>query len=301
MNPMQMQQQAFLNAQAMAAANKKARTQSSKSSSKTSSATAAAAAQSAQNDAAIAGAKSKLAMINNERDDKTWIGATTKVQSAAQALSMQQQQQQQGLDFNQVVQQSIVNVGLNPKEIENQCLQALLEHARSFAWNLVADAQDYCYHRTNDLSASISGDDLMLAVQNRNDVPAYAGSGSRRSMADQLNAMYETEINVKPLPNIPQDCYTGVVLPPPEHSLLARTYDIVPGVTGAGAGSKSSSSGAGKSRQKKSSTKSKKKVLEINIKSGTTGSASANASDKAVVGAGASTTSGTKRKADSVS
>lgn len=282
----------------MAAASKKARTQSSKNS-KTSSATAA------QSDAAIAGAKSKLAMINNERDDKVWIGATSKVHTAAQALSMQQrqqqqqpqQEQQQGLDFQQVVEQSIINVGLQPNQMDNHCRSSLLEHARSFAWNLVADAQDYCYHRTGNLSASISGDDLFLAVQNRNDVPAYAGSGSRRSMADQLNAMYETEINVKPLPNIPQDCYTGVVLPPPEHTLLARTYDIVPGVTGTGAGSKSSLGGTGKTRQKKS-TKSKKKALEINIKSGA-GGTSASISDKA---AGAATsTGGTKRKADSVS
>jgi len=107
MNPMQMQQQAFLNAQAMAAANKKARTQSSKSSSKTSS--AAAAAQSAQNDAAIAGAKSKLAMINNERDDKAWIGATTKAQTAAQALSMQQQQQQQQQQQKQQQAQTVAS------------------------------------------------------------------------------------------------------------------------------------------------------------------------------------------------
>ena len=40
---------------------------------------------------------------------------------------------------------------------------------------------------------------------------------------------FATEVNRTPLPSIPMNCYNGVVLPPVEQQLTARTYDVVNG------------------------------------------------------------------------
>lgn len=254
--------------------------------------------------AAIAAARANLAHVRGEREDPLW-------------LAKQQQQISRDpnrINFDRIVQNALMNVNLsldqNQDQIEASALQCLQEHARLYAWHLVADAQDFAMHRTGSLTPQITGPDLQLAVQNQNET-----TGKQR---DVLIKFYD-EVNVIPLPNIPKNCYTGVVLPRMEDTLLARSYDVVQGQSQSAramnarsqtTNSKEKSSQAPKRRR---NTKSK---IEVKLKSHASSNANtipsgtkdgvpvANTNASTGVGAtpttGSDPVSGVKRKADSV-
>ena len=94
----------------------------------------------------------------------------------------------------------------------------------SYALDLIADAQDYsCHASRSDVNTS----DLLLAAEMRDDSgSSSAGAASTLPDPHHIFALAE-EVNRIPLPPIPPSCYNGVVLPPEEHQLMARTFDVV--------------------------------------------------------------------------
>ena len=83
-------------------------------------------------------------------------------------------------------------------------------------------------------------------------------------MTNKLTAFFEEEVNVVPLPRIPDDCYNGIVLPPSGQTLLARTYDIIPSVS---LGSSSTSKmGERVPPKRRISSKAKSNKIDIKIK-----------------------------------
>ena len=102
---------------------------------------------------------------------------------------------------------------------------ALLEQARRYALELLVDAQDYAQHASRSTVASLTPADVTLAAEMRGD--ANGVSSTLPKFEDM--AEYASEINIKPLPPIPADCYNGVALPPLEEQLTRRTFDIVNG------------------------------------------------------------------------
>jgi hypothetical protein len=108
-------------------------------------------------------------------------------------------------------------------DVTPQAFAVLLEQARRFALELVADAQDCAYaaHR-HDITRA----DLILALELRPDTLSHR----THTLADlQSMKMIAHNLNRIPLPPIPQHCYSGIVLPPKPHQLTSRTYDIVTG------------------------------------------------------------------------
>lgn len=235
----------------------------------------------APSEAAISAAKSSVARINDERDDKLWIRNSDpyqEVESSANVLP---------LDFQKILQGSVVNAGLKPDDLTPTFANALLEHARLYAWHLVADAQDFAMHRTSSLNPQITGPDLLMAAQNQSD---------RTSLQrDRHTAFHEEEVNLVPLPRFPQDCYTGVVLPPLEHTLLARTYDIVPGTIAPSSTAKGSKERPSAPPKKRRSSKAKIEVKLASISSATTSIENKNTSRTSDIDA---TSAGVKRKSD---
>ena len=231
----------------------------------------------APSEAAIAGAKASVARINNERDDKLWISGSDPYLEQTPSENMMP------LDFEKILRTSIMNAGLTPNDITPIVANGLLEHVKVYAWHLVADAQDFAMHRKSSLNPQITGPDLLLAVQNQSD-----RSSKQR---DRLAAFQEEEVNLVPLPRIPNDCYTGVVLPPLEHTLLARTYDIIPSTMLASTSSKGVNDRSSVPIKRRRSSKSK-----IDIKLKNAAITSSTESKKSTVTTEVS--SGVKRKAD---
>jgi Transcription initiation factor IID, 31kD subunit len=86
---------------------------------------------------------------------------------------------------------------------------------------LVADAQDCAYaaHRHE-----ITRADLAMALELRPDQANTHTIGELQKMT-----MVAHNINRIPLPPIPQNCFSGILLPPKPHQLTARTFDIITG------------------------------------------------------------------------
>jgi histone H3/H4 len=120
-----------------------------------------------------------------------------------------------------VVERALANVGgLNRCDVTPQAMVCLLEQARRIAYELCMDAQDYAYAAgRSDVSAA----DLHLAQELRSDVST---SSSVTTQLPKLNLTAQ-QVNRAPLPPIPTQCYTGVVLPPKAYQLTARTFDVV--------------------------------------------------------------------------
>ena len=110
---------------------------------------------------------------------------------------------------------------LSRSDITPQAFGVLLEQARRYALELVADAQDCAYaaHR-HDITRA----DLMMALELRPDQANTHTLGELQKMT-----MVSHNVNKMPLPPIPQHCYSGIVLPPKPHQLTARTFDIITG------------------------------------------------------------------------
>jgi hypothetical protein len=109
---------------------------------------------------------------------------------------------------------------LTRTDVTPQAFACLLEQARRYALELLADAQDYAYSANrNDVTRA----DLMLAREMRADQPMVTATQQPRLMS------LAAQVNRAPLPPIPTHCYNGVVLPPKEHQLTARTFDVISG------------------------------------------------------------------------
>ena len=118
-----------------------------------------------------------------------------------------------------LVEKSLAVCGLGRSDVTPQAMACLLEHARRYASELMYDAQDYA-HAANRLE--ITRQDLTIAVEFRGE------SYSISSQVPKLNLVSQ-QLNRVPLPPIPPQCYNGVLLPPKEYQLTARTFDIITG------------------------------------------------------------------------
>lgn len=119
----------------------------------------------------------------------------------------------------QVVEKALSHVGLSQADVTPQAMACLLEQARRTAHELTASAQD-CAYAAGRLE--ITNADLLLARELRPD----RHSDSVTTQIPKLNLVAQ-HVNRAPLPPIPSQCYTGVVLPPKAHQLTARTFDVV--------------------------------------------------------------------------
>lgn len=120
----------------------------------------------------------------------------------------------------QVVESSLASNQMTRTDVTPQAFACLLEQARRYALELLADAQDYAYVAGRN---EITRPDLILANEMRPDHPV-----SVTTQLPKLNLL-ASQINRVPLPPIPTQCYSGVLLPPKQHQLTARTFDVVSG------------------------------------------------------------------------
>jgi hypothetical protein len=120
----------------------------------------------------------------------------------------------------QIVEAALLNNNMSRSDVTPQAFCMLLEQARRHALELIADAQDYAISAgRSDLSKA----DFDLASQMRPDNPIAV-----TTQLPKLNLLSQ-QINRVPLPPIPVQCYSGILLPPKSHQLTARTFDVVSG------------------------------------------------------------------------
>jgi len=118
----------------------------------------------------------------------------------------------------QIVEAALDKNGLSRSDVTPQAFACLLEQARRYAIDILTDSQDYAFvaNRTEIAKA-----DLALANEFRPDHPT-----SITTQLPKLNLLAQT-INRVPLPPIPTQCYSGVLLPSKRYQLTARTFDVV--------------------------------------------------------------------------
>ena len=124
-------------------------------------------------------------------------------------------------DQIEIVEAALSQNHLSRADVTPQAYACLLEQARRHALELIADAQDYAYSANRQ---DVTRADLLLAAEFRPDQPCFATHALHHKMV-----LVSHQVNRKPLPPIPVHCYSGIVLPPEEHQLTARTFDIVTG------------------------------------------------------------------------
>lgn len=122
----------------------------------------------------------------------------------------------------QVIENAIRQTGLHKSDLSPQAMACLLEQARRYALELLTDAQDYAHvasvaHPAQDISKA----DLLLAAEMRADHPVAISS-----QLPKLNVT-ATRVNRVPLPPLRSHCFSGVVLPPTEHQVTGRTFDLI--------------------------------------------------------------------------
>lgn len=118
----------------------------------------------------------------------------------------------------QIVEAALGKNGLTRADVTPQAFACLLEQARRYAIDILTDSQDYAFvaNRTEITKA-----DLAVANEFRPDHPT-----SITTQLPKLNLLAQT-INRVPLPPIPTQCYSGVLLPSKRYQLTARTFDVV--------------------------------------------------------------------------
>ncbi|VEU44951.1 unnamed protein product [Pseudo-nitzschia multistriata] len=118
----------------------------------------------------------------------------------------------------QIVEAALEKNGLTRSDVTPQAFACLLEQARRYAIDILTDSQDYAFvaNRTEITKA-----DLALANDFRPDHPTAV-----TAQLPKLNLLAQT-INRVPLPPIPTQCYSGVLLPSKRFQLTARTFDVV--------------------------------------------------------------------------
>jgi len=136
------------------------------------------------------------------------------------------------MDDVSIIDKSLHSAGLTRSHLTPRAYACLLEQARRYTLELLADAQDYALHAQRNVSgehssmiAALQPSDLLLAVEMREDTN---GVSSTLPRVEDVQYVAE-EVNRVPLPSIPRECYGGVVLPPVEEQLTARTFDVVNG------------------------------------------------------------------------
>jgi len=165
-----------------------------------------------------------------------------KKSDAGNAATQQQQQQPPStsspssssgflMDDVSIIDKSLHSAGLSRSHLTPRAYACLLEQARRYTLELLADAQDYALHAqrgssdNSSMIAALQPSDLLLAVEMREDTN---GVSSTLPRVEDVQYVAE-EVNRVPLPSIPRECYGGVVLPPVEEQLTARTFDVVNG------------------------------------------------------------------------
>jgi hypothetical protein len=124
-------------------------------------------------------------------------------------------------DQVEIVEAALLQNHLTRADVTPQAYACLLEQARRHALELLADAQDYAYSANRQ---EVTRADILLAAELRPDQPTFATHTQHHKMV-----VVSHQVNRKPLPPIPTHCYSGIVLPPKEHQLTARTFDVVTG------------------------------------------------------------------------
>ena len=116
----------------------------------------------------------------------------------------------------EIVNKALKNNGLNMEDITTEGFACLLEEARKYAMEIITDASDYAMHSHG--TDNITPADLKLAKEMQDEFDV-----------DSMDALAKIaqETNSRMLPPIPDNCYNGIVLPDPEHTLMGRSYDIV--------------------------------------------------------------------------
>lgn len=215
--------------------------------------TAARAAQSELN--------SQKALEAARRKDPLWYRASEVTQAISADATPVPKLLNEQVDL---VENALKANGLSRADVTPQAFGVLLEQARRHAIELVEDAQDYAYaaHR-HDITRA----DLMLASEFR---PDQATSHTLAEL--QKMTVFSHNINKIPLPTIPSNCYSGVVLPPRPHQLTTRTFDVVSGANISKKMSESlPSAPSGTSSKKKSNNPSygatKGRQIPVNMKS----------------------------------
>jgi hypothetical protein len=183
---------------------------------------------------------------------RSWMEATTASSPSIIHKPQQEQQQHQHgttkknpsflLDDVTIIENSLRANGLSRHDITPTAYACLLEQARRYTYELLANAQDYAIHANRNSFYSLLPADILLAAEmladenNTDDVGGVGGSGvgGIHGVASTLPTPEEllefaATVNRVPLPPIPSNCYNGVALPPVEEQLTSRTYDVVNG------------------------------------------------------------------------
>ena len=119
-----------------------------------------------------------------------------------------------------ILERSLAHNGMTRSDVTPQAMACLLEYSRRFTTDLLRDATDYADMVNRP---EVTPSDLMLASEFRQDNPVTV-----HAQLPMLNALAD-KLNRRPLPPIPANCYSGILLPAPEHQLTARTFDVVSG------------------------------------------------------------------------
>ncbi|KAL7558902.1 hypothetical protein ACA910_019436 [Epithemia clementina (nom. ined.)] len=160
------------------------------------------------------------AVLEAEHDFSTKLAfgkkstATTALSSSSSSIVPSMQEQ------CQILERALSHNGISRSDVTPQAMTCLLEYARRYTTELIRDATDYADMVNR---SDITRADLMLAAEMRQDNPVTVNA-----QLPMLNALAQ-QLNGKPLPPIPANCYSGILLPPPEHQLTARTFDVISG------------------------------------------------------------------------
>mmetsp|Transcript_43366 Transcript_43366/g.104813 ORF Transcript_43366/g.104813 Transcript_43366/m.104813 type:complete len:401 (+) Transcript_43366:167-1369(+) len=153
------------------------------------------------------------------RSDPLWYRDEDVLPSAAEETAMAEHGKILPEQF-QIVDTALLKNNLTRSDVTPQAFNCLLEQARRFAYEVITDSQDYAFMANR---TEIAKADLELADSYRPDHPT-----ALRAQLPKLNLLAQT-VNRVPLPPIPTQCYSGVLLPPKKHQLTARTFDVVSG------------------------------------------------------------------------
>ena len=166
----------------------------------------------------LASSSPPLQLLNNVSNGVNGVNGTSAAKGSGSFLDSELDMVQHALKAN----------GLSPSDITAEAFGCLLESGRKYALELIEDATDYSMISSTD---ELTPADLTLAqeMMQGDDNDSLWNKGSCRNSPHKLHALsvMADEVNRRILPPIPDECYNGLVLPPPQHNLLGRTFDVV--------------------------------------------------------------------------
>ncbi|KAL3923940.1 MAG: hypothetical protein SGILL_001350 [Bacillariaceae sp.] len=172
--------------------------------------------------AASRSAQMDLASLRNDaaarRVDPLWYKAEDVLPSVADDTLMSESATKVLPEQIKIVEAALEKNNLARPDVTPQAFACLLEQARRYAMEVLTDSQDYAFVAGR---TEIAPADLKLANEFRPDHPMAVST-----QIPKLNLLSQT-VNRVPLPPIPTQCYSGVLLPPKHHQLTARTFDVV--------------------------------------------------------------------------